>query len=69
MKRLPWILLFLTLALVAWLALAIVHAENQRNALYNKACPDHSDAQCLALVESRAHWWNHLAYALTHLRP
>ena len=40
MKQLPWTLCVLALALVAWLALAVVGVENQRNALVTKACVD-----------------------------
>jgi len=68
MKQLPWILCAATLALVAWLALAVVNVENQRNALASKACAE-SDTQCLAAATTRAHWWQHLAYAMTHVRP
>ncbi|KAB8041404.1 hypothetical protein [Janthinobacterium aquaticum] len=69
MKQLPWILCALVLALAAWLALAVVATENQRNALSAKACPSQSDARCLQSVQSREHWWQHLGYAMTHLRP
>ena len=73
MKQLPWTLCVLALALVAWLALAVVSVENQRNALVSKACVDPAfknevDAQCLASVQSREHWWQHLTYAMTHFR-
>ena len=68
MKQLPWTLCAAALALVAWLALAVVNVENQRNALASKACAE-ADAQCLATAQSRAHWWQHLAYAMTHVRP
>ena len=58
MKQLPWTLCVLALALVAWLALAVVSVENQRNALVTKACVDPAfknevDAKCLASVQSR----------------
>jgi len=69
MKQLPWILCALVLALAAWLALAVVATENQRNALLGKACTSQSDARCLQSVQSREHWWQHLGYAMTHLRP
>lgn len=73
MKQLPWTLCVLALALVAWLALALVNVENQRNALASKACVDPAfknevDAKCLASVQSREHWWQHLTYAMTHFR-
>ena len=45
-----------------------------RNALVTKACVDPAfknevDAKCLASVQSREHWWQHLGYAMTHFRP
>ncbi|OYO26393.1 hypothetical protein [Janthinobacterium sp. PC23-8] len=67
MKQLPWILCAAALALVAWLALAVVNVENQRNALASKACAE-TDTQCLAAASTRAHWWQHLAHAMTHVR-
>jgi hypothetical protein len=27
------------------------------------------DRKCLELVASREHWWQHLWYGVTHLRP
>ena len=73
MKQLPWTLCVLAVALVAWLAIAVVNVENQRNALASKACVDPAfknevDAKCLASVRSREHWWQHLTYAMTHFR-
>ena len=73
MKQLPWTLCALAFALVAWLAIAVVNVENQRNALVSKACVDPAfknevDAKCLASVHSREHWWQHLTYAMTHFR-
>ena len=68
MKQLPWTLCVLAVALVAWLALAVVNVENQRNALASKACAE-ADAQCLAAAHTRQHWWQHLTYAMTHVRP
>ena len=68
MNKLPWILCALMLALVAWLALAVASVENQRNALAAKACAA-TDAQCMASAQSREQWWQHLAYAMTHVRP
>ncbi|MBG6220222.1 MULTISPECIES: hypothetical protein [unclassified Janthinobacterium] len=73
MKQLPWTLCALAFALLAWLAIAIVNVENQRNALAGKACVDPTfkneiDAKCLASVQSREHWWQHLGYAMTHFR-
>ncbi|WP_312435651.1 hypothetical protein [Janthinobacterium sp.] len=67
MKKLPWILCAVALALVAWLALAAVNVEARRNALAAKACAA-ADAQCMASAQKREHWWQHLAYAMTHVR-
>lgn len=74
MKQLPWTLLALALGMGVWLALAVVHAENERNALITRACADpvfkgEVDAKCLANIKSREHWWQHLTYAMTHVRP
>ncbi|MCC7681122.1 hypothetical protein [Janthinobacterium sp. FW305-128] len=73
MKQLPWTLCVLAVALVAWLSIAIVNVENQRNALASKACVDPAfknevDAKCLSSVQTREHWWQHLTYAMTHFR-
>ncbi len=73
-NHLAWSLLVVAIGLVLWLAIALVNAENQRNALMTKACVDpvfknELDLKCLTLVRSREHWWQHLAYALVHLRP
>ena len=69
----------LTLAIVfaglaVWLAIALVNAENQRHALMSKKCVDpvfktEVDLACLQLVNSREHWWNHLWYGMTNLKP
>lgn len=66
MKQLPWILCALMLACVAWLALAVVSVENQRNTLAASACAK-TDAQCMESAQKREHWWQHLTYALTHV--
>ncbi len=68
-----WSLLAIAIGLILWLAIALINAENQRNALMTKACQDRvfaaeTDTHCLAFVKSRAHWWEHLSYALTHVR-
>lgn len=70
-NHLAWSLLVIVLGLVLWLAVALVNAENQRNAMMNKACrdrvfPAEIDHACLAGVRTRAHWWQHLGYALAH---
>lgn len=59
--------------LVIWLSIALVHAENQRNALANSMCLDPVfkvgvDTKCLSTVESREHWWDHLWYGVTHVQ-
>ena len=39
-NHLAWTLVVLLTGLVFWMAIAIVNAENQRNALANKQCRD-----------------------------
>jgi hypothetical protein len=73
-NQLAWTLVVLALGLAVWLAIGLVNAENQRNALMNKQCrdpvfKDEVDVTCMQVVESRPHWWNHLWYGMTHLRP
>ena len=73
-NHLAWSLLAIALFLILWMGIALVNAENQRNALATKACrdavfPTEIDTQCLAGVKSREHWWQHVGYAMTHLRP
>ena len=73
-NQVAWTLVVLCAGLVVWFALAIINAENQRYALMTKKCIDpvfttEVDKQCLQLVNSRDHWWEHLWYGLTHLRP
>ena len=69
-----WTLVVVLAGLVFWLCLALVNAENQRNALATNQCPDPVfkgavDQQCLLHVHSRAHWWEHLWYGVTHVTP
>jgi hypothetical protein len=69
-----WTSVILLCALVFWMALALVNAENQRNALANKGCRDRVfkeevDKVCLLTVQSREHWWEHLIYAMRHTSP
>ena len=57
-----WVLVVVLAGLVFWLAIALVNAENQRNALMTKQCVDpvfkgEIDQQCLLTVHSREHWW------------
>lgn len=73
-NHLAWTLVVALSGLVFWLALAVVNAENQRNALANKACRDRVfkeeiDRTCLLTVHSREHWWQHLWYAMKHTSP
>ena len=73
MKQLQGSLFVIALGCIVWLSIALVNAENQRNALLSGSCQDpvfkgSFEAACLATVKSRAHWWQHLGYALTHPR-
>jgi hypothetical protein len=73
-NHLAWTLVVLLAGLVFWLVLAVVNAENQRNALANKQCRDQVfkeeiDRSCLLTVTSRDHWWEHLWYAMKHTKP
>lgn len=57
-----------------WLGIALVNAENQRNALITGQCADPVfkgayDYKCLSVVHSREHWWQHLGYAVMHVSP
>ncbi len=73
-NHVAWSLLVLMMGLVLWLAIALVNAENQRHALMTKQCADpvfkgEVDAICMQVVNSRPHWWDHLWYGLTHVKP
>ncbi len=73
-NQLAWTLVVLFAGLAVWLAIALVNAENQRNALMNKQCADpvfkgEIDTRCLLVVKSREHWWQHRWYGATHLTP
>lgn len=73
-NQVAWTLVVLLGGLVFWLAIALVNAENQRNALMRKQCADpifagEIDQRCMATVHSREHWWEHLWYGLNHLSP
>lgn len=70
-RHLPWSLLVIVVGLIFWLVVALINAENQRNAMMSKACrdrvfPAELDHGCLASIHTRAHWWQHVAYALAH---
>ena len=72
-NHLAWSLVALFAFVTIWLAIALVHAENQRNALVNNLCRDQVfntgvDTKCLMTVESRDHWWQHLWYGVTHVQ-
>lgn len=72
-NHLAWSLLVIAIGVIFWFALALVNAENRRNAYASNACPDPVfkgavDPHCMVNVQSREHWWEHLTYALTHLR-
>lgn len=69
-----WSLAVVLAGFVVWLCIALVNAENQRYALMTDKCQDplfagSIDKQCLVTVRSRDHWWQHLAYAMTHVAP
>lgn len=73
-NQLAWTLVVLFAGLVVWLAIALVNAENQRYALMTNKCPDPVfkgaiDQQCMVMVHSRDHWWQHLWFALSHVSP
>lgn len=73
-NHVAWGLVVVLAGLVVWLAIALVNAENQRNALASKQCRDplftaEIDRQCLLTVRSREHWWQHLWYGFTHVKP
>lgn len=72
-NHIAWTIAVLMCGLVLWLAIALVNAENQRHALMNKQCADpvfkgEVDMVCMQTVKSRDHWWEHLWYAMTHLK-
>jgi hypothetical protein len=69
-----WALVAVLVGLVFWLCIALVNAENQRYALMTNQCADpvfkgSIDQPCLRTVHSREHWWEHLWYGVTHVRP
>ena len=73
-NQVAWTLAVLMTGLVFWLAIALVNAENQRHALMTKQCADpvfkgEVDVICMQVVNSRPHWWEHLWYGMTHLKP
>jgi hypothetical protein len=73
-NHIAWSLAVLFAGIAIWLAIALVNAENQRYALMTGQCQDpvfkgELNEQCLITVRSRDHWWEHLWYAATHVRP
>jgi hypothetical protein len=73
-NHVAWCLALAFAALSFWLGAALVNAENQRNALTTNMCQDpvfkgSLDFQCLQTVHSRPHWWGHLWYGITHVKP
>lgn len=73
-NQVAWTLVVVFAGVAVWLAIALVNAENQRHALVTKQCIDpvfktEVDVACMQVVNSRPHWWDHLWYGMTHLRP
>lgn len=73
-NQVAWTLVVVLAGVVVWLTIALVNAENQRHALATRQCQDpifktEVDAACLRVVDSRPHWWDHLWYGVTHVRP
>ena len=73
-NHIAWSLVVILFGLVLWLCIALVNAENQRHALITIQCPDPVfkagvDTACLYTVKSREHWWEHLWYGFTHVKP
>jgi hypothetical protein len=69
-----WSLAAVFVFIAVWLAIALVNAENQRHALMTRQCEDlvfkgEIDKKCLVTIKSRDHWWEHLWYAVTNVRP
>ena len=73
-NHIAWSLAVAMFGLVIWLCIALVNAENQRYALMTNKCQDPVfktgvDKACLYTVRSRDHWWEHLWYGFTHVKP
>ena len=73
-NQLAWTLVVVFAFAIIWLCIALVNAENQRYALMTNKCPDplfkgEIDRQCLVMVHSREHWWQHLWYGVSHVKP
>lgn len=73
-NQVAWTLAVVFGGIIIWLAIALVNAENQRYAMASGKCADPVfkgafDQKCLSLVNARDHWWEHLWYGVTHLKP
>jgi len=73
-NQVAWTLSVVFAGIIVWMAIALVNAENQRFALVSGKCGDPVfkgtfDQKCLVMVRSRDHWWEHLWYAVTHVKP
>ena len=73
-NHVAWSLVVILFGIVIWLCIALVNAENQRYALITNQCPDPVfkdavDKACLYTGKSRDHWWEHLWYGFTHVKP
>jgi hypothetical protein len=73
-NQVAWTLAVVFGGIIIWLAIALVNAENQRYAMASGKCADpvfkgSFDQKCLSLVQSRDHWWEHLWYGVTHVKP
>jgi hypothetical protein len=73
-NQLAWTLVVVFAFAILWLCIALVNAENQRYALMTNKCADplfkgEIDRQCLVMVHSREHWWQHLWYGVSHVKP
>lgn len=71
-NQVAWTLAVAFGGLAIWLSIALVNAENQRNALATNQCADplfkgEVDKKCMVVVRSRDHWWQHWWYAVTHV--
>lgn len=73
-NHVAWSLALIFVLTTLWFGIALVNAENQRYAMARNLCADQVfksgfDNKCLVTVHSRDHWWEHLWYAATHVRP
>jgi hypothetical protein len=69
-----WGIVAVLVGMVFWLCITLVNAENQRYALMTNKCADplfkgEIDQRCLLTVRSREHWWEHLWYGVSHVKP